>query len=57
VKKIYGYRQGIINTKSHPTLLYGQVVYIIEENDSFYIVRVSSTSDIEKIEKNYVLIN
>jgi hypothetical protein len=56
VKKTQAYRQGIIKTKAHSVLLYGQVVYIIEELDDICKVRVSNCSNIEIIDKKNIII-
>ena len=56
MKKTQAYKQGIVKTKSHSVLLYGQVVYIIEELGDICKVRVSNCSNVEIIEKNYIII-
>lgn len=56
MKKTQAYRQGIIKTKAHSVLLYGQVVYIIEELDDICKVRVSNCSNIEIIDKKNIII-
>jgi hypothetical protein len=55
--KTLSYRQGVVNTNLHPTLLNGQIVYILEDNQDFYKVKVCNNSRVEIIEKKYILIN
>ena len=55
--KFLNYKQGIVNTNLHPTLLNGQIVYILEEYQDFYKVKVCNNSNFEIIEKKYILIN
>lgn len=49
------YKNGIVSTSSHPILLKGQVVQILAEESTFYIVRLNINSNIIKIEKEYII--
>jgi hypothetical protein len=51
------YRQGVVKVSTHPSLLQGQVIEIIEENAYCYKVRVFINGKIETIEKSSVLVN
>lgn len=57
IRRRNAYRHGIINTESHPTLMRGQVVEIISEEEDLYKVRIFITGKLETIEKKFVLIN
>jgi hypothetical protein len=45
------YPQGIVATKTHPTLKFGQVVLIVEVTPDLYLVKVSKNSKLEIIDK------
>jgi hypothetical protein len=51
------YKQGLVNTSTHPVIKKGQVVEIMEEDGEFYKVRVFITGKAEKIEKKFVITN
>jgi hypothetical protein len=55
--KRFCYRQGVILTETHATLLKGQVVQIIEEDGSDYLVRVNINSPVFVLNKQDVLVN
>jgi hypothetical protein len=57
VKRRYPYRNGIVKTDNHPTLLRGQVIEILEDCGDFYRVRVFINAQEEEIKKEDVLIN
>ena len=45
------YNQGVVNTKNHPELKFGQVVIIIESTQDLYRVRVHPKASIMIISK------
>ena len=51
------YRQGIVRAKDHPSLKFGQVVYIIEETPDLYRIRVHAKSGIYIISKKDLAVN
>lgn len=56
-KRKFAYRQGIIKTKTHPHLKYGQIVEIIDETLSEYKIRVSYNSFVYTLEKNNIIVS
>ena len=46
------YPQGIVTTKTHPTLKNGQVVYVIEVTPDLYKVKITTKSKPEIISKS-----
>lgn len=57
MKKRYPYKNGIIKTDTHPTLLKGQVIEILEDCGDFYKVRIFLNGKHEEIKKEDVLVN
>jgi hypothetical protein len=57
VKRHQPYRNGIVKTDTHPVLLKGQVVEIIEDCEDYYKVRVFINAKREEIKKEDVLVN
>lgn len=55
--KNMSYKNGVINTNKHPTLLLGQVVRIIKEDENNYFVKLNYNSNIEVIDKKFVVTN
>jgi hypothetical protein len=51
------YRKAVINTILHPILQKNQIVEILYEEGDCYIVQCFRTSNIEKIEKKYTIVN
>jgi hypothetical protein len=51
------FKSGVVNTDTHPVLLLGQVIQIINEEGIYYIVRLNYNSKLESIEKRYVITN
>ena len=55
MKKIRSpYRQGAVNTTEHPKLTKGQIIEIMEENETSYRVRTFLTGKPESIKKEHV---
>jgi hypothetical protein len=57
VKRRCPYRNGIVKTDSHPTLLKGQVIEILEDCGDIYKVRIFLNGKKEEIKKEDVLVN
>jgi hypothetical protein len=55
--KNMSYKNGVINTNKHPTLLLGQVVRIIKEDENNFFVKLNYNSNIEVIDKKFVVTN
>lgn len=51
------FRNGIVKTKNHPVLKFGQVVNIIEETEDLYRVKLHPNSQAEIISKEDLLVN
>lgn len=51
------FRHGIVKTRNHPSLKFGQVVSIIEETDDLYRVKLHSNAQSEIISKEDLLVN
>lgn len=51
------YKNGIINTDTHPVLRKGQAVKVMYEKDGFYIVKQHVTCMEQKIKKEDVIVN
>lgn len=56
-KRRFAYKQGIVNTIEHSTLLKGQVVEILEESGEYYRVRVFINAKIETVNKKDIIVN
>jgi len=46
------YPQGVVCIKTHPTLAFGQIVYVIEVTPDLYKVKATKNSKPEIISKN-----
>jgi hypothetical protein len=57
VRKKFPYKQGVVKTPTHPTLIIGQVVEILEDCGDHYKVRVFINGKTETIQKNEVVVN
>jgi hypothetical protein len=57
VKRRHPYKNGIVKTDNHPSLLKGQVIEILEDCGEFYRVRVFINGKNEEIKKEDVLVN
>jgi hypothetical protein len=53
----FKFKTGIVKTKKHPVLKFGQVVSIIEETDDLYRVKVHANSLAEIISKQDLSLN
>jgi hypothetical protein len=53
----FPYKNGVVTTDTHPTLLRGQVVEIVDDLGGVYKVRVFISGKPTTIEKIYVLVN
>ena len=51
------YKNGIINTDTHPVLRKGQAVKVIYEKDGFYFVKPYIACIEQKIKKEDVVVN
>lgn len=54
--KRFCYRQGVVLIANHEILIQGQVVEIINESESFYKVRVNSSSPVFELHKENILL-
>lgn len=55
--RMSSFRHGIVKTRNHPSLKFGQVVSIIEETDDLYRVKLHSNAQSEIISKEDLLVN
>jgi hypothetical protein len=51
MSKNYNYQQGVITATDHSIFKQGQIVDVIREEDSFYIVQTGKTGSMERVEK------
>lgn len=57
MSKNYNYQQGVITTTNHPIFKQGQIVDVVREEESFYIVQTGKTGLMEKVEKKDLSFN
>jgi hypothetical protein len=57
MKRNCSFKQGVVKTTSHPNLLYGQIVYIVEEIGHRYKVKAFNSSFVEEIEKKFLFLS
>jgi hypothetical protein len=55
--KRFCYRNGVVLIDTHPHLLLGQVVEIIDESDNAFKVRVCHNSVVFVVNKENILVN
>lgn len=57
MSKNYNYHQGVITATDHPIFNQGQIVDVLREEESFYIVQTGKTGSMEKVEKKDLSFN
>ena len=55
--KRFCYRNGVVLIDTHSNLLQGQVVEVIDENDSSFKVRISVNGVVYIVDKKDILVN